>query len=69
MCEQKVLGNNISHANVDQGTNLGLLGYVMHTRLKKSQPLYERPHFPPLATLFPSIAKAGLQIVINVIYS
>lgn len=39
------------------------------TRGKKSQPLYERPHFPPLATLFPSIANAGLQIVNNVIYS
>lgn len=69
MCEQKVPGNSISHASVDRGTSLGLLGYVMHTRVKKSQPLYERPHFPPLATLFPSIANAGLQIVNNVIYS
>lgn len=28
---------------------------------EKSQPLYERPHFPPLTTLFSSIADAGLH--------
>lgn len=70
MCEQKVLGNKqfltCKCGSRDKSGTIGLCYALLGG--KKSQPLYERPHFPPLATLFPSIANAELQIVNNVIY-